>query len=456
MTNSKQNSKIDFPKVRIFKFLRHASNIVKNPLPFHEENFKRLGPNFKLQIGLFSWVIFSKDADFLRYTLQKNQRNYTKSTIQTKDLAKYVGHGLLTSEGAHWQRQRKLIQPAFHKKQLEQLLGSMQQVIEQELDKLITNTQADIFPIFNDLAFQTVAKTLFSGGVSQEEVRQLQTITEGAQKMLVKELRQPFKKWWFYLSGELGGHLKAVAKAREVLKSLVEKRKASGEKHGDLLDMLLEAQYDDGSFMSEAQLIDEILILFVAGHETTSNALVFTCELLARHPEVFNKVQEEAVRLNKNSDDLLAVIRGATYTRQVIQEAMRLYPPAYFIDRVNIKDDQFGKYVVPKGATILFSVYEIHRSSTYWENPEAFIPERFNPELPRQHSDYYFPFGAGPRMCIGNNFAMYEMLLAVVHMACNFNIEPKSDPIKIMPLITLKPKDAILVFSQNKCDSKYA
>ena len=193
----KAKEKREIPKVRIFRFLRHASNIVKNPLPFHAENFKRLGSTFQLQIGFNSWVVFSKDAGFLRYTLQKNQRNYTKSTIQTRDLAKYVGKGLLTAEGEHWQRQRKLIQPAFHKKQLQKLLGTMQEVIAAELQRIKTGSPQDVFPVFNDLAFQTVAKTLFSGGVTREEINTLQGHTEGAQKMLVKELRQPFKKWWF-------------------------------------------------------------------------------------------------------------------------------------------------------------------------------------------------------------------------------------------------------------------
>ncbi len=446
MSSTRETTK-SFPKVRFLKFLRHAADIVKNPLPFHSANFKRLGASFQLQIGVNSWVVFSKDADFLRYALQKNQRNYTKSKIQTQDLAKYVGHGLLTAQGEHWQRQRKLIQPAFHKKQLHQLLNTMQEAIAQELAKFKTGSPQDIFPVFNDLAFQTVAKTLFSGGVTQEEVNKLQAITEGAQKMLVKELRQPFKIWWFKLSGEINGHLEGVAEARKIIKSLIKKRQESAKKHGDLLDMLLEARYEDGSPMEQEQLVDEILILFTAGHETTSNALVFTTQLLARHPDVLAKVKQETKALNDKQASLQTVLREARYTQQVIQEAMRLYPPAYFIDRFNYNEDTFGDFTIKKGSTILFSVYEIHRSAAYWENPEAFIPERFNPELPRQHSDYYFPFGAGPRMCIGNNFAMYEMVLAIVHLVNTYTIQPETSPVAILPLITLKPKDAILVFN---------
>lgn len=443
MSTAEPSRKI--PQVGFLRFLRHASNIVKNPLPFHNANFKRLGSTFVLKIGLKSEVIFSKDAEFLRYTLQKNQRNYTKSKIQTRDLAKYVGRGLLTAEGAHWQRQRKLIQPAFHKKQLYNLLHTMQHVIAGELKNIKDGSAADVHPVFSDLAFQTVVKTLFSGGVSEEQIDYLQKATEEAQQMMVKELRQPFLVWWFWGSGMIKKHLKAVKEARQMLKNLVNERRESGQRFDDLLDMLLDARYEDGSAMDEEQLIDEILILFVAGHETTSNALSFTCELLARHPKELEKVQQEARRLT-NTEDLMEVLKEATFIKQVVEESMRLYPPAYFIDRVNYKEDHFKDYTIRQDSTILFSVYEIHRSEDYWDDPLRFDPDRFDPQKPRQHSDYYFPFGAGPRMCIGNNFAVYEMVLALVHLFGNYSLETKNTPIAINPLITLKPKDAILVF----------
>lgn len=436
----------DFPRVGFLRFLRHASNIVKNPLPFHHANFERLGDTFELRIGPAASVIFSKNAEYLRYTLQKNQRNYTKSKIQTRDLAKYVGRGLLTAEGDHWQRQRKLIQPAFHKKQLQLLLDTMQKVIAVELQKIKLDEAANIHEVFNDLAFQTVIKTLFGGGVTAEQIAQLQRTTEEAQQMMVKELRQPFLVWWFKSSGKIKRHLDAVGEARIVLKELVNQRRASGKRYDDLLDMLLDARYEDGSEIEEQQLIDEILILFVAGHETTSNALTFTCELLARHPQVLQKVQEEALALTRSGVDIMTMLKEAVYIQQVLQESMRLYPPAYFIDRVNYKEDHLGDYRLPEDSTLLFSVYEIHRSETYWERPLLFDPDRFDPQQPRQHSDYYFPFGAGPRMCIGNNFAMYEMILVMIQLFSVLSLEEKTTPIQIRPLITLKPMDSNLTF----------
>ena len=435
-----------FPTVSMFRFYANSGGILKNPLPFHHDNFEKLGDNFRLKIGFGKSVIFSRDAGFAQYALQKNQKNYKKSTIQTVDLAKYVGKGLLTSEGEHWRKQRKLIQPAFHKKQLMQLLNTIQAAILTELDKIETGSAMDIFPVFNDLAFQTVVKSLFSSAVGEKEIARLQYITEAAQKMLVKELRQPYLGWWFHLSGSIKHHVGLTQEAKEILKTLVTKRKSSGKREGDLLDMLLDARYEDGSAMKEEQLIDEILILFTAGHETTSNALTFTAELLARDPNSQDKIAEEVEKATQNTNGLFEFIQACPFTKNVIEEAMRLYPPAYFIDRVNIEDDAYNGMFIPKNSNLLFSMYEIHRHLDLWEAPERFMPERFAEGNAQKHSSHYFPFGAGPRMCIGNNFAMYEMILAIAALMGKFKIEEKSTPIEILPLITLKPKNAILHF----------
>lgn len=433
------------PEVSFFRFLNHANNILKNPLPFHASNFQKLGDIFRLNIGLGKSVLFCRDARLLQHALQRNQKNYAKSYIQTKDLAKYVGKGLLTAEGEHWQRQRKLIQPAFHKSQLVLLLDTIQQTIFEELKNIKTEKPVDIFPVFNDLAFQTVVKSIFNIAISDADIASLQHTTEATQKMLVQELRQPFLVWWFNLSGKTKKHLDLTQNSRTILRRLVEERKKSSTKHDDLLDMLLSATYEDGTSMEENQLVDEILILFAAGHETTSNALTFTCELLARNPESQLKILEEVKRIKGESNDIMHWIKNAAYTKLVIEESMRLYPPAYFIDRVNIEEDSFNGMIIPKGSTLLFSVYEIHRHPDFWTNPAEFIPERFLDENTK-FSKNYFPFGAGPRMCIGNNFAMYEMILAIIALVEQFEIIEKKETIQIKPLITLKPHNAVLEF----------
>lgn len=319
----------------------------------------------------------------------------------------------------------------------------MQQTILAELKNIKTGEPADIFPVFNDLAFQTVVKSIFNIAISDSDIASLQHTTEATQKMLVQELRQPFLVWWFNLSGKTKKHLDLTQKSRIILKGLVEERKHSNKKYDDLLDMLLNAKYEDGISMEENQLVDEILVLFAAGHETTSNALTFTCELLARNPQAQSKILDEVRRIKSESDDILYWIKNATYTKLVIEESMRLYPPAYFIDRVNIEEDRYNGMTIPKGSTLLFSVYEIHRHPDFWDHPEVFMPERFLDENTK-FSKNYFPFGAGPRMCIGNNFAMYEMILAVIALVEQYEITEKKSVIQIKPLITLKPQNAIL------------
>ncbi|MGV8815234.1 MAG: cytochrome P450 [Gelidibacter sp.] len=439
-------TKKEIPSVPLVRFLKHSLEILKNPLPFHHENFIAKGDTFKLRIGFSSEIVFSRDAAFIEYVLQKNPKNYTKSKIQTEDLVKYVGKGLLTAEGDLWKKQRQLIQPAFHKKQLANLLDKIREAILLEYKGIEVGKAMDVFPVFNDLAFQTVVKSLFSSAASAEDISRLQFITEAAQKMLVKELRQPYLGWWFKASGIIEKHLVLTREARQILKNIVNTRRESKERHDDLLDMLLEARYDDGIAMDEEQLIDEIFILFTAGHETTSNALTFIFQLLAQHPEWQDEIYKE-IKRNDNPEDLMLVVTTSKVCQQVIEEGMRLYPPVYFMDRVNVEEDEFNNFIFKKDSKLLFSIYEIHRHPELWQRPNEFLPERFE-DGGRKFSSQYFPFGAGPRKCIGNNFAMFEMIIAVTELVKTYKIFQEFETIEMTPLITLKPKNAFLRFEE--------
>lgn len=442
MTTTKQ-----IPEVSTFTFLRQAIKILNNPLPFHHRNFERYGDIFRLNIGFGNYAIFSRNAALTEYILQKNWKNYKKSEIQTKDLAKYLGKGLVTSEGELWKKQRKLIQPAFHKKHLENLMDTIKDTILSELSCIETSVNVDVLPIFSDLAFKVVVRSLFSNAATDAEIKTLQDVTEENQSMLVKELRQPYLNWYFNSFGIINQHLKRSKESRDILQNIIDRRKLSDEKYHDLLDMLLEARYDDGSAMENEQLIDEILVLFVAGHETTANSLSFTIQLLAQHPEWQEKVRTQYHEVLKdNSTDLMATIMQSQLAKQVIEESLRLYPPVYFIDRVNIEDDEFDGFHFKKGSSFLMSLFEIHRHKNLWEHPEEFDPNRFSPEKSKTYSSHYFPFGAGPRKCIGNNFAMFEMIIAISEILTKFSILPSKEGIEVNPLITLKPKNAIVRF----------
>ncbi|WP_229737148.1 cytochrome P450 [Psychroflexus salis] len=434
------------PQVPAYLFLKNSLQILKNPLPFHHRNFEKLGDTFQLNLGLGKHVVFSRDQDLAILALQKQQKDFIKSPIQTKDLVKYVGKGLLTVEGEEWKTQRKLLQPTFYKKNIYQLLDLMQDAIVKQLQNIKTDQPIDVFPIFNDLAFKVVAKSLFSDAISNEQISRLQYITEEAQNMLVKELRQPYKKWWFIWSGELKKKLLLTKEALQIIEGIITKRRKQSSQKEDLLDMLLHTTYEDGSSMTHEKLLDEILILFIAGHETTSNALSFTTQLIARNPDVQQKLIQE-VDQNKLRTPL-DVLKNSPFTTAVIEESMRLYPPVYFIDRVNTKTLKFKDYTIPKNTSLLFSLYEMHRKQEFWEEPLNFIPERFLNG--KNHAAYYFPFGAGPRKCIGNNFAMYEIILVMQELFAKYQIEFTNQPIEILPLISLKPKNAILHFNYRK------
>jgi len=435
-------------KISFFKVLLNTRGILKNPLPFHYKNFTKYGDSFSISLGKGNPIIFSRDPIVAKHILQKNHKNYIKSELQTHYLAKYIGNGLLTANGNYWLQQRRLIQPAFHKRKLENLLEIMFSEIKLQLRKISGNEIIDVFPIMNDLAFNVVAKSLFSYADKGNKIHRLQEITEGIQEMLIKELRQPFKKWWFVLNGSLERAKQLSKEARVILLEIIQERKDRNSAPDDLLQMLLDSRYEDGSSMTNEQLIDEILILFVAGHETTSNALTFSLQLVAQDKEVQKRIREEVSLFDIN--DILNSIQKLPYTKQCIEETLRLYPPAYFSDRLSLEEDECNGVKIPKNTQVLLSYYEMHRHQNYWSDPEKFDPDRFCSENKKEHSASYFPFGAGPRMCIGNNFAMYEMILTLAEMVKNYELEPVSE-IEINPLITLKPKSATISFKKSQC-----
>lgn len=424
-----------------------SASIVKNPIPFHNTCFEEAGDTFAIKSPFYGHIVLTRDANIVKHILQKNHKIYHKSKIQTKYLSKYVGYGLLTSSGNYWLQQRRLIQPAFHKEKIQNLVSIINNAIISQVSKIETENLVDLYPIMNELAFEVVAKSLFNFSAEKHTLKRLQFIIEKLQLFIVKELRMPYKKLWYYLRGDIRYHMKLVKESREIIEIIINQRRDSKENHDDLLDMLLHAQYEDGTTMSNEQLIDEILILFVAGHETTANALTFTLKLLALNKHVLAKVVKEIDSTKNKNLTALQSISKLNYTKCCIEESLRLYPPAWITDRVNIEDDKIENYYLKKGTIVGVSIYELHRNKKYWDAPERFKPERFFEENRKDILSSYMPFGAGPRLCIGNNFAMYEMILAVSAIVKKFHISTHNDTIKINPLITLKPVDIKLRFT---------
>ena len=435
------------PTVPKWKTLRNVFRLVKNPIPVISENMRQYGPTYSFKIGGMRECIVSSEPDFIQHVLQRNHRNYRKSDLQGGILKSYMGLCLLTSAGDHWVKHRKMIQPGFHKERLSTIMDEMNQEINAFCKTLAAslNGPVDIYRQMNWLSFRIITKALFSSEYGERDMRELSGIITEVQEMILKQIRQPHMAFWHHFSGQLKHHHALAEKSKELLLEKVKVRMASEEVKDDLLAMLLEARYEDTMEpMSLPNLISECLGIFVAGHETTANALAWTFYLLAQHPDVLAKLHQEWDEVIGDRDPVFEDIRKLRYTTMVIEESMRVYPPAWVIDRFSNEDDEVLGYRFPKNTFIILYIYGLHHDQTLWPHPADFDPERFAPEKAKQrHPFSYIPFGAGPRRCIGGHFAALEMQLAMIAFLRNFKFELTDDPVNMKTLITLRPETGI-------------
>jgi len=446
----KQKKQKKIPSVPKLQSILNTLRFVRTPIPVIMEAFEKHGDTYSFHIGGIHKAIISADPLFIQHFLQKNHRNYRKSETQTETLAYYVGNGLLTSDGDYWLQQRRLIQPGFHREKLSALVAIIHEVIDDftiHLDEVAKSGRPiNIYESMHGLAFKIVAKALFSTSIADEAMTELSKNITVVQEFIIKEIRQPYLAAWFKLSGAIKKHKTISDASAAIILKVIRERKASKENYNDLLDMLLQARYEDnGAAMSEKQLLDESLILFVAGHETSANALAWTLYLLSTHSEATDKLLAELPNLNHKSG--FQELMTMPYSKQVIEESMRIFPPAWITDRISIADDEINGFFIPKGTMLVAFIYGVHHSEKLWQDPETFRPERFDKSNRKNHTPYdYLPFGGGPRLCIGNNFAMMEMQLAIQRLIQRYTFElvPGQD-IDPEPLITLRPKNGIFL-----------
>lgn len=426
-----------FPPVASrYKSLINANQFIKNPFPILDDAVKKLGTTYTFYMGGMQKAILTVDPVATRHVLQKHHKAYEKSEIVTDILARYVGHGLLTSTGEHWLRQRRLIQPGFSRKRIESLQSLMQAEIDACMIRWKTysdnNKVFDAYEEMNQLTFRIVARTLFSTSIEETGLTELSQLISVLQAYIIKEVRQPYKRWWFNISGIKAKHVKLAQVARDLIRNIIICRKSSEQHTDDLLDMLLESKYeDDQQGMSEEQLIDECLIIFVAGHETSANALSWMIYLLGQHPD-----EQTRIRTADEAQQLILI-------RNLINETLRLYPPGWVVDRISLEDDSVHDFYIPKGTVWLIYIRGMHRHPEYWKDPDEFIPDRWND--PAINKEAFMPFGAGPRMCIGEHFAMMEMQMIIKDIIRKWKIELKSKYVEEKPLITLRPEEDILI-----------
>lgn len=412
---------------------------VKDPIGSMEESMARFNGTYAVNLGTRR-MIATQDPGFIEYVLKTNHKNYHKSPILTEQLGRFLGKGLLTANGEYWLKQRRLIQPGFHTDKIHSLYAIIKRTVDQFLSSFPEGEQVDVYPLMNTLAFEIVINTLFNVKIPVETRNELSRFITDTQDFVIKDIRQPHKSWWFNLSGEVKANMRKAEGARSIIRQIIRTRKENGKKFDDLLDMLLDARYEDtGLPMDEHQVIDEILILLIAGHETTANALSWTLYLLANHPQELQKLRESARNLNVSeavSDERL---------NAVIKEAMRLYPPAWISDRVALRPDSYQDFSFPKDTIIIMFYYGLHRDRKYWDDPAAFKPERFiSQKDTKEKAKAYYPFGSGPRLCIGNNFAMAEMTIFLQAFVRSLAILPAKQKPELKPLVTLRPDRIVL------------
>tara|TARA_B100001989_G_scaffold251984_1_gene232656 strand:+ start:14699 stop:15934 length:1236 start_codon:yes stop_codon:yes gene_type:complete len=390
------------------------------------------------------------DPERMHEVFIKKQKHFTKGRglAVTKTL---LGEGLLTSEGDFHLRQRRLTQPAFHRRRISSYADTMVDAAVEHMKTWRDGQSCDIHEEMVALTLDIVGRTLFGADVAKEAG----DVSEAVDLLL--------KAWWIVLLVPALNKLRkvrlpipvlsqvqnAIDNLDDIIYRLIRERRESGEDHGDLLSMLLQAQDDegDGGQMTDKQVRDEAMTLFLAGHETTANALSWTWYLLSQHPEVEAKFHEELDRVLGDRPPNFEDLQTLTYTEMILHESMRLFPPAWNIGRYAPEDVQIGDGIIPKDTTILMSPYVVHRDPRWYPEPETFDPMRWTPEKKEARPRFaYFPFGGGVRRCIGEGFAWMEGILLLATIGQHWKIRlVKEHPVVPQPLITLRPKHGVAV-----------
>lgn len=435
------------PTIPRFKTLISSLKFLRDPLTVITGNIAQYGHTYRFYIGGIIPATFTADPAFIQHILQKNHRGYIKSPIHFEHLGHFVGKGLLTIDGDHWLRQRRLIQPSFHRSRLASLTELMNGVIAERLEKFeqeAVKGPINVAEYMMDMAFNIIMRSIFSVTVPEDQVRKMSNQITQIQAFVIQLIRQPYLNWWRHLSGLMKQHEQIAADLDQAILDLVHQRQASGEQRDDLLQMLLDSRYEDtGEAMSEQQLLDELKIIFVAGHETSANGLAWAWYILSQNPEAVAKIRAELEEAVGDRVPAFEDLPKLEYLSQVVDEVLRMYPPAWITDRMAAEDDEYNGIKIAKGAIVATYIYGAHHSPEHWESPNTFKPERFDKgtKIP---PFAYLPFGGGPRLCIGNHFALMEMQLVIAEMTrrYDFALEPGHEVVP-QPLITLRPKNGI-------------
>ena len=398
------------------------------------EYFERFGDLYRVfspTRGVYNYVI--NHPDDIKQVLLSNHRNYTKG--EGMDRVKILlGNGIMTSEGDFWRRQRRMMQPAFHRRVIDRFSRLIHEVNEKFADRWAARAARgepiNLTDDVSELTLDIVLRSIFGADLERLE-RQM-----GA---------NPFE----VVAKEQNRDLKFAFRFRSLTKlvaELIARRRREGDDQSDFLSMLMSSRDQHDAPMSDKALIDEVLTLIVAGHETTAAALTWTWYLISRHPQTAEELQAEADRTPETLLGLDAA-ESLAFTQQVVQESLRLYPPGWLFTRRSLESDELGGYPIAARTDVFISPYTLHRHPDFWSAPEEFQPQRFaGVDAKERHRFAYIPFSVGPRHCIGENMAMFEMLVHVNRMSRRFRLIRADDqPIELEAQINLRPRSHLMM-----------
>jgi cytochrome P450 len=416
----------------------------RNPIVLLEDLYREYGDVFRFRI--FIWHLYGfVHPDHVKHVLQENHQNYHKSIIY-ETLKPVLGMGLLTSEDDAWRRQRRIAQPAFHRKVLASLATGMTDETASMLERWQAHARSgepfDVLSEFMALTLEIVSRTMLSTDVAgqTDTVRESVTVLRDDVNHRMMHLVTAPQRFPTPRNRRFRGALQAVD---QIVYGMIKERRRRETNAEDLLSILMDARDEEtGEGMSAKQLRDEVMTIFLAGHETTANALSWTLYLQSQHPDVEEKLSSEVDATLGGRTPTIDDLPKLPYTKMVIDESLRLYPPVWSVARQAIREDEIGGYRVPANSGVAISPWLSHRNPEFWPEPERFDPERFSPAGSAGRPRYaYIPFGGGPRQCIGNEFALMEAQLVLAMIAQSFRLRlAPGARIDLDPAVTLRPK----------------
>jgi cytochrome P450 len=415
----------------------------RDPLTFLTNAAQQYGDIVGLRFLHYRTYLISH-PDCIEDVLVNHPRKFVKGRVLQAN-KRLFGNGLLTSEGDFWLRQRRLAQPAFHRTRIASYAETMVHYTQRMLEQWKDGEERDAHQEMMQLTLQIVGKTLFDADVAGDAQQIGSTIT------LLLDFSSDFRRLiftpkWLPTPRNIQTTL-AIRRLDKIVYRMIAERRASGRDAGDLLSMLLGAQDEDGSRMNDRQLRDETLTLFLAGYETTANLLAWTWWLLATHPEAERKLQQELDAMLAGRTPTMDDLPRLRYAGHILTESLRLYPPAWGMARLAIEDHEIAGYPVPAGTGVAIAQWVVHRDPRWYDAADEFRPERWEGELQKRLPRFaYFPFGGGPRQCIGNMFALMEATLVLASVAQSFRLRIRPGH-QVVPSasITLRPKNGVPV-----------